>query len=82
MFQLLNAQEEIILVKERYEECNREKSYLQGELNALKEQIQLLSVQAKTVSVCSFIPLVVLAVAMMLAFYPTLAHLTATSDQT
>ncbi|GIY19576.1 sarcolemmal membrane-associated protein [Caerostris darwini] len=79
---LLNAQEEIILVKERYEECNREKSYLQGELNALKEQIQLLSVQAKTVSVCSFIPLVVLAVAMMLAFYPTLAHLTATSDQT
>ncbi|KAF8782453.1 sarcolemmal membrane-associated protein-like [Argiope bruennichi] len=79
---LLNAQEEIILVKERYEECNKEKSYLQGELNALKEQIQILQVQAKTVSVCSFIPLVVLAVAMMLAFYPTLAHLTATSDQT
>ncbi|GFS92919.1 sarcolemmal membrane-associated protein [Nephila pilipes] len=79
---LMLAQEEIILVKERYDECNKEKSYMQGELNALKEQIQLLSLQAKTVSVCSFIPLVVLAVAMMLAFYPTLAHLTATSDQT
>ncbi|GFW43632.1 sarcolemmal membrane-associated protein [Trichonephila clavipes] len=78
---LVLAQEEIILVKERYDECNKEKSYMQGELNALKEQIQLLSLQAKTVSVCSFIPLVVLAVAMMLAFYPTLAHLTATSDQ-
>ncbi|GFR04719.1 sarcolemmal membrane-associated protein [Trichonephila clavata] len=78
---LMLAQEEIILVKERYDECNKEKSYMQGELNALKEQIQLLSLQAKTVSVCSFIPLVVLAVAMMLAFYPTLAHLTATSDQ-
>ncbi|KAG8185736.1 hypothetical protein JTE90_000722 [Oedothorax gibbosus] len=78
---LLNAQEEIILVKERYEECNKEKSYLQGELTALKEQMQVMSVQAKTVSVCSFIPLIVLAIAMLLAFYPTLSYLTATSDQ-
>lgn len=77
---LLDAQEEITLIKERYEECNKEKSYLQGELNTLKEQLQLLSVQSKTVSVCSIIPLIILAVAVMLAFYPTLAHLTATSD--
>ncbi|XP_015907081.1 sarcolemmal membrane-associated protein [Parasteatoda tepidariorum] len=77
---LLDAQEEITLIKERYEECNKEKSYLQSELNVLKEQLQLLSVQSKTVSVCSIIPLIILAVAVMLAFYPTLAHLTATSD--
>ncbi|KFM77362.1 Sarcolemmal membrane-associated protein, partial [Stegodyphus mimosarum] len=78
---LADAREEIVLVKERYEECNKEKSYLQGELNSLKEQLELLSVQSKTVSVCSVIPLMILAIAMMLAFYPTLAHLTATSDQ-
>lgn len=78
---LVDAHEEIILVKERFEECNREKSYLQGELHALKEQLQLLSVQSKTVGACSVIPLIVLAIAMLLAFYPTLAHLTATSDQ-
>ena len=48
-FQLLDAQEEIILIKERFEECNKEKSYLLGELNALKEQLQLLSIQSKTV---------------------------------
>ncbi|XP_035222385.1 uncharacterized protein LOC118195237 isoform X2 [Stegodyphus dumicola] len=47
---LADAHEEIVLVKERYEECNKEKSYLQGELNSLKEQLQLLSVQSKTVS--------------------------------
>lgn len=51
--QLLDAQEEIVLIKERFEECNKEKSYLVGELNALKEQLQLLSIQSKTV--CKYI---------------------------
>lgn len=80
--ELSEACEEIVLIKERYAECNKEKAHLHQEVDALNEQLKLITVQNRAVSFCSVIPLVILLIATLLAFYPSLAQFTATSDQT
>lgn len=80
--QLKDANEEILLLKEKYAECNMQKADIQRDLDSLTEEFKLVTLQTKTVSACSFIPLVILLLAVIIAFYPFLSHLTATTDST
>ncbi|XP_023238675.1 sarcolemmal membrane-associated protein-like [Centruroides sculpturatus] len=80
--ELKEANEEILLLKEKFAECSTQKANIQRDLDALTEEFKLVTLQTKTVSACSFIPLIILLLAIIIAFYPFLSHLTATADST
>ncbi|XP_022252785.1 sarcolemmal membrane-associated protein-like isoform X2 [Limulus polyphemus] len=75
---LIKAQEEIFLLNECYADCNKEKSHLQRELKAAKEDFQCMSSHSRTVALCSVLFAVLLA--FLLTFCPTISHVTGTSE--
>ncbi|XP_052283993.1 sarcolemmal membrane-associated protein-like isoform X3 [Dreissena polymorpha] len=76
--QLLKSQEEITLLKQRCEECDKEITRLKSELKRMSGDYGRIAGRSKLISFVSCIPLLMLLFAILLAMYPTLETLTAT----
>ncbi|XP_054279906.1 sarcolemmal membrane-associated protein [Macrosteles quadrilineatus] len=72
-------EEELVLVKEKYMACNEKNTQLNKELATLRQDYDAV-VHQPYFNVVFALPLVVLFIAMTIAFHPTLAPLMGTSD--
>lgn len=73
--------EELVLVKEHYVTCNEEKTRLEKELEVLKQDYQAVTHQPYF-NILFVLPLVILFLALTIAFYPTLSVILGTRDTT
>lgn len=73
--------EELVLVKEHYVTCSEEKTRLERELEALRQDYQAVTHQPYF-NIVFILPLVVLFIAIIIAFYPTLSFIFGTTDTT
>lgn len=73
--------EELVLVKEHYVACNEEKTRLEKEVEVLKQDYQAVTHQSYF-NIVFILPLVVLFLALTVAFYPTLSVVLGTRDTT
>ena len=71
---------ELLKVKERYAEVDLEKTNLGNNLSELEEEMDVLSFQTRTATACSMVPLVILVLAIMVAYLPYLSSLFGTVD--
>ena len=71
---------ELLKVKERYAEVDLEKTNLGHNLSELEEEMDVLSFQTRTATACSMVPLVILVLAIMVAYLPYLSSLFGTVD--
>jgi chromosome segregation ATPase len=78
--ELTEANNEISRLKDKCSEFREEISQLKQELDGVTDEYQLLAYRSKTLSTCSMIPLLMLLFAILMALYPTLAELTATTQ--
>lgn len=74
-------EEELVLVKEHYVTCNEEKTRLEKELEMLKQDYHAVTHQPYF-NIVFILPLVVLFLALTVAFYPTLSIVLGTRDTT
>ncbi|XP_064631881.1 sarcolemmal membrane-associated protein-like isoform X11 [Lineus longissimus] len=78
-YQLTEATAEIASLKLRVNQCTEEISHLKSDLDEMSEEYGILADRSRTLSACSMIPIIMLIFAIMLALYPTLATVTATT---
>ena len=71
---------ELIKVKEKYAEVDLEKTNLGNNLSELEEEMDVLSFQTRTATACSMVPLVILVLAIMVAYLPYLSSVFGTVD--
>ena len=71
---------ELLKVKEKYAEVDLEKTNLGHNLSELEEEMDVLSFQTRTATACSMVPLVILVLAIMVAYLPYLSSLFGTVD--
>ena len=71
---------ELLKVKEKYAEVDLEKTNLGNNLSELEEEMDVLSFQTRTATACSMVPLVILVLAIMVAYLPYLSSLFGTVD--
>ncbi|XP_064631872.1 sarcolemmal membrane-associated protein-like isoform X3 [Lineus longissimus] len=77
--ELTEATAEIASLKLRVNQCTEEISHLKSDLDEMSEEYGILADRSRTLSACSMIPIIMLIFAIMLALYPTLATVTATT---
>jgi len=70
----------LLKVKEKLVVVEAEKSQLEEDVSALQEEMSTLAVVSKTVTACSVIPFLVLLVAIVIAFLPTISSVLGTRD--
>ena len=71
---------DLLKVKEKYAEVDMEKTNLGNNLSELEEEMDVLSFQTRATTACSMIPLVILVLAIMVAYLPYLSSLFGTID--
>ncbi|XP_074644471.1 uncharacterized protein LOC141901252 isoform X2 [Tubulanus polymorphus] len=77
--ELENSHKEIVNLKEKVADCTSQISELKNEMEYMSDEYSVLADRSKTLSACAMIPIIMLILAIMLALYPTLATLTATT---
>ena len=71
---------QLLKVKEKFLEVSQTNADLETSLAQLEDQVEALSVQSQTATLCSLVPLIILAIAVIMAFLPTLSSLFGTSE--
>uniref|UniRef100_A0A1B6DJM0 Sarcolemmal membrane-associated protein n=1 Tax=Clastoptera arizonana TaxID=38151 RepID=A0A1B6DJM0_9HEMI len=77
---VLELEDELVLVKQRYMTCNAEKSRLEKENLVLKDYLS--DSRSSTHNVMFWLPLIFLFIGLTIAFYPTLSIIFGTSERT
>jgi len=80
---LQEAQEKItglLEVKERLETVLVEKEALSGDVSRLEEELSIIAVASRTLTACTVIPIIVLLIAIVMAFQPFISSIFGTRD--
>lgn len=72
---------ELLKIKEKFVEVDAEKSNLALNLSELEEEMDVLSLQTRTATACSLIPLAILVLAVVVAYLPSLSNLLGTAEE-
>ncbi|XP_069693764.1 sarcolemmal membrane-associated protein isoform X2 [Periplaneta americana] len=77
---LHHLQEEMVIVKECYAQCNEAKTQLTQDLVSLQQEYSNLVGNSSIVLWCCLVPLIIVLLGIIVMFYPTLAFITGTSE--
>lgn len=72
---------ELLKVKEKYAELASEKASLANSLSEKEEEMNVLSLQTRTATACALVPLVVIVLAVCMAYLPYFSTLFGTADK-
>lgn len=78
--QLNTIREELEELKQKFDDCSQDKQVLNEELMSAKEDIDIFSYQSKIATACAFVPLLMLLIAVLMAYYPSVSTVTGTTD--
>ena len=71
---------ELLKIKEKYAEVDAERTHLALNVTELEEEMDVLSFQTRTATACSLIPLVILVMAVIVAYLPSLSSAFGTAE--
>ncbi|XP_021916457.1 sarcolemmal membrane-associated protein-like isoform X3 [Zootermopsis nevadensis] len=77
---LHHLQEEMVIVKECYSQCNEAKTQLTQDLVSLQQEYSNLMSSSSIVLWCCLVPLIIVFLGIIVMFYPSLAFITGTSE--
>jgi len=80
---LVEAEEKIaglLQVKEKLFNVQAEKERLEGDVTRLEEELSIIAVASRTLTACTVIPIIVLLVAIVMAFLPWISSIFGTRD--
>jgi len=78
--ELLKKEKELESLRKNLIESLEEKEHLTESLATLKEDLEVVKYQSKITSTCAIIPLLMLVLAFLMAFYPTVSTVTGTAE--
>ncbi|CAH1783910.1 unnamed protein product [Owenia fusiformis] len=78
--QLSDATEQISSLKDRCSQYTEEINYVTSHLRETQEELNNLALRSKSIAAFSMVPLFILFFAIVMAFYPALSEITATSS--
>merc|ERR1719154_778354 len=67
-------------VRERLESVQAEKDKLEGDVSRLEEELSIIAVASRTLTACTVIPVIVLLIAIVMAFQPLISSIFGTRD--
>jgi len=66
--------------RERLESVQAEKDKLEGDVSRLEEELSIIAVASRTLTACTVIPVIVLLIAIVMAFQPLISSIFGTKD--
>lgn len=70
----------LLEVKEKLVSIQAEKDRLEGDVSRLEEELSIISVASRTLTACTVIPIIVLLIAIVMAFLPFISSIFGTRD--